>query len=156
MNAKGKRIGVLARLRDLLPGQYSIGLTGRGPGGAGLAPGRYMVEPEGLGIWAEVEITGLEALWVSFRRKTEPIGPNEVRRRRLAPGSQAGTLPAARAARAAAAGWSLQEYLWHELVDLAGRPDTRALVARVRDRKAAIPTQIDADVILEHLEDDRR
>jgi hypothetical protein len=43
LNAKGKRVGVLARLRDLLPGQYSIGLTGRGPQGAKLAPGRYAV-----------------------------------------------------------------------------------------------------------------
>ena len=42
--------------------------------------GRHMIEPEGLGVWAEVEITGLEALWVSFRRKAEPLGPNEVRR----------------------------------------------------------------------------
>jgi minor extracellular serine protease Vpr len=43
LNARGKRVGVLARLRDLLPGQYSIGLTGRGPQGAKLAPGRYAV-----------------------------------------------------------------------------------------------------------------
>jgi subtilisin family serine protease len=43
LNSKGKRVGVLARLRDLLPGQYSIGLTGRGPGGARLEPGRYAV-----------------------------------------------------------------------------------------------------------------
>lgn len=34
---------MLARLRDLLPGRYSIGLTGRGPGGAKLEPGRYAV-----------------------------------------------------------------------------------------------------------------
>jgi hypothetical protein len=51
----------------------------------GLAPGRYLVEPEGLGIWAEVEISGLEALWVSFRRKTEPVGNNEVRRVQVQP-----------------------------------------------------------------------
>lgn len=43
LDGKGKRLGVLARLRDLLPGQYSIGLTGRGPQGAMLAPGRYAV-----------------------------------------------------------------------------------------------------------------
>jgi hypothetical protein len=43
LNASGKRIGVLARLRDLLPGRYSIGLTGRGPSGARLEPGRYAV-----------------------------------------------------------------------------------------------------------------
>jgi hypothetical protein len=39
----GKRIGLLARLRDLLPGRVAIGLTGRGPGGKLLAPGRYQV-----------------------------------------------------------------------------------------------------------------
>ena len=39
--ADGKRIGLLARLRDLLPGRYAFGLTGRGPGGAVLDPGRY-------------------------------------------------------------------------------------------------------------------
>jgi hypothetical protein len=37
------RIGLLARLRDLLPGRVAIGLTGRGPGGNRLAPGRYSV-----------------------------------------------------------------------------------------------------------------
>ena len=39
--ADGKRLGLLARLRDLLPGRYAFGLTGRGPGGAVLEPGRY-------------------------------------------------------------------------------------------------------------------
>jgi subtilisin family serine protease len=38
---KGKRIGLLTRLRDLLPGRYAIGLTGRDPGGKVLRPGAY-------------------------------------------------------------------------------------------------------------------
>ena len=38
-----KRLGLLARLRDLLPGRVAIGLTGRGPDGNLLAPGRYQV-----------------------------------------------------------------------------------------------------------------
>jgi subtilisin family serine protease len=38
---KGKRLGLLARLRDLLPGRYAIGLTGRGPGGKVLRRGTY-------------------------------------------------------------------------------------------------------------------
>jgi hypothetical protein len=46
---------------------------------APLAPGLFMVEPEGLGIWASVELTGLEAMWVSFRRRMAPIGHNSVR-----------------------------------------------------------------------------
>jgi subtilisin family serine protease len=36
-----ERLGRLARLRNLLPGRYTFGLTGRGPGGERLAPGRY-------------------------------------------------------------------------------------------------------------------
>ena len=39
--AAGKRLGLLARLRDLLPGRYAFGLTGRGPHGKPLAAGRY-------------------------------------------------------------------------------------------------------------------
>jgi minor extracellular serine protease Vpr len=37
----GGRIGLLARLRDVLPGRYSFGVTGRDPTGAVLAPGDY-------------------------------------------------------------------------------------------------------------------
>jgi hypothetical protein len=37
----GERIGLLARLRDVLPGSYAFGLTGRGPGGEPLARGTY-------------------------------------------------------------------------------------------------------------------
>ena len=31
----------MARLRDLLPGSYSFGITGRGPNSIVLAPGSY-------------------------------------------------------------------------------------------------------------------
>jgi hypothetical protein len=41
--AKGKRIGLLHRLHDLLPGRYAFGLTGRGPRGGKLPPGRYVL-----------------------------------------------------------------------------------------------------------------
>jgi hypothetical protein len=42
---RGKqRLGLLARLRDLLPGQLAIGLTGRNPDGDRLPPGRYRIE----------------------------------------------------------------------------------------------------------------
>jgi subtilase family protein/PA domain-containing protein len=40
---KGKRIGIIARLRDLLPGRYAFGLTGRGPDGKVLEPGTYVL-----------------------------------------------------------------------------------------------------------------
>jgi subtilisin family serine protease len=37
----GKFLGVMARLRDLLPGSYSFGITGRGPESFRLHPGAY-------------------------------------------------------------------------------------------------------------------
>ena len=37
----GRRRGTLARLRDLLPGRYAFGITGRGPRGARLPKGTY-------------------------------------------------------------------------------------------------------------------
>ena len=39
--ADGRFIGVMARLRDLLPGAYTFGITGRGPTSLVLQPGRY-------------------------------------------------------------------------------------------------------------------
>ncbi len=43
-----------------------------------LGPGTYMVEPEGLGVWADVELTGLEAMWLDFRRIAVPSSPNII------------------------------------------------------------------------------
>jgi hypothetical protein len=37
----GEDLGLLARVRDLLPGRYDFGLTGRDPVGRFLAPGTY-------------------------------------------------------------------------------------------------------------------
>jgi subtilisin family serine protease len=39
----GRRMGLVAQLRNLLPGQFLYGLTGRGPGGKKLRPGRYLL-----------------------------------------------------------------------------------------------------------------
>ncbi|HET8606533.1 MAG TPA: S8 family serine peptidase, partial [Gaiellaceae bacterium] len=39
--ADGTGLGLLARLRDLLPGRYTFGLTGRDPAGRVLPPGDY-------------------------------------------------------------------------------------------------------------------
>ena len=36
-----KYLGRLALVRDLLPGRYAFGITGRGPGGRRLPPGDY-------------------------------------------------------------------------------------------------------------------
>jgi minor extracellular serine protease Vpr len=41
--ASGRRLGVLARLRDVLPGRYAFGLTGRGPSGKVLSEGAYVI-----------------------------------------------------------------------------------------------------------------
>jgi hypothetical protein len=38
----GKRLGALTRMHDLLPGRYAFGVTGRGPQGRTLRPGRYV------------------------------------------------------------------------------------------------------------------
>jgi subtilisin family serine protease len=40
----GARLGVLAQLRDLLPGRYAFGLTGRDAKGETLKPGRYRLK----------------------------------------------------------------------------------------------------------------
>jgi subtilisin family serine protease len=40
-------LGILARRRELLPGRYTFGLTGRGPSGERLARGRYVVRVVG-------------------------------------------------------------------------------------------------------------
>jgi subtilisin family serine protease len=52
--AKNERLGVLARLRDLLPGRHSFGLTGRDAEGSRLEPGRYRLRltawPTGDGL----------------------------------------------------------------------------------------------------------
>jgi hypothetical protein len=40
----GQRLGLLARLRDVLPGQVAFGLTGRDPDGNRLQPGLYPLQ----------------------------------------------------------------------------------------------------------------
>jgi plasmid stability protein len=60
------------------------------------------------------------------------------------------------AARAAATGRSLQEYLRGHLIELAERPDPEVWVARVRERKAALGSRLSTDSILLHRDADRR
>jgi len=60
------------------------------------------------------------------------------------------------AARAAATGRSLQEYLRSKLIDLARQPDAEALLAEVRARKAATGPALPPDRILAHQLEDRR
>ena len=51
-DASGRFIGLLARVRDLLPGSYSFGITGRDPDGKELEPGRYELR---LAAWPTLE-----------------------------------------------------------------------------------------------------
>lgn len=60
------------------------------------------------------------------------------------------------AARAAATGRSLQEYLRAQLISLASRPDPEVLVARIRDRKGRTGSRLSRERILEHRDADRR
>lgn len=60
------------------------------------------------------------------------------------------------AARAAATGRSLQEYLRAQLIELARRPDPEVVVARIRDRKETTGSRLDPDTILAHRDADRR
>ncbi|HEX2428872.1 MAG TPA: hypothetical protein VHI53_13150, partial [Gaiellaceae bacterium] len=40
---EGTRLGLLATRRDVLPGRYTFGLTGRGPTGERLRRGSYLI-----------------------------------------------------------------------------------------------------------------
>jgi hypothetical protein len=57
----GERLGVLAQLRDLLPGRYAFGLTGRDAEGETLEPDRYRLEltayPTGPGEPSRASLT---------------------------------------------------------------------------------------------------
>ena len=60
------------------------------------------------------------------------------------------------AARAAASGRSLQEYLRAKLIELAGRPDSETVLARIRERKERTRTRLSAARILGHRDAERR
>ena len=60
------------------------------------------------------------------------------------------------AARAAATGRSLQEYLRAQLIRLASQPDAEALMARVGERIARTGTRLPAAAILALRDADRR
>ena len=60
------------------------------------------------------------------------------------------------AARAAASGRSLQEYLRAQLIAWAAQPDPSVLMARARARKERVGAEIGAASILAHRDSDRR
>ena len=53
-------------------------------------------------------------------------------------------------ARAALTGRSLQEYLRGQLIELARRPDSAVVIARVRERKQRTGTRLSAERILSY------
>ena len=59
------------------------------------------------------------------------------------------------AARAAATGRSLQEYLRTRLIELAERPEAEAVLARVRERKARSGVVLVRERLLEHRDAER-
>jgi hypothetical protein len=64
-SASGQYLGVMARLRDLLPGSYSFGITGRGPTSARLAAGSYQLR---LAAWPTLPLQAKpDRAQVSFR-----------------------------------------------------------------------------------------
>jgi plasmid stability protein len=60
------------------------------------------------------------------------------------------------AARAAATGRSLQEYLRRSLIELARRPDNEVLLARVAERKRLTSSSMTPRQILQHRAAERR
>lgn len=60
------------------------------------------------------------------------------------------------ASRAALSGRSLQEYVRSQLIELARRPDAEVLLARVRDRKQRLGSQLSVESIFGHRDADRR
>ena len=69
LRADGERIGLLARLRDLIPGHVTIGITGRDPDGGRLAPGGYRLR---LSAWPTEQGGRPSRAVVRFRVKREP------------------------------------------------------------------------------------
>jgi hypothetical protein len=92
-----------------------------------LGPGTYMVEPEGLGIWTDVEMSGLEAIWITFRPRTEPTSPNLV----------TALAPAPRQAAPPAAGARPRHYVYIGDVALTGPQLTELLSFASRERATA-------------------
>jgi hypothetical protein len=59
----GDRLGLLARLRNVLPGRFTFGITGRGPGGQLLDPGRYRLKV----VAVPTARAAATVRWVTFR-----------------------------------------------------------------------------------------
>jgi hypothetical protein len=64
-SSAGRFLGVMARLRNLLPGSYSFGITGRGPTSVVLPPGNYQLR---LAAWPTLPLDAKPSrAQISFR-----------------------------------------------------------------------------------------
>lgn len=129
-----------------------------------LGPGAYMIEPEGLGVWTDVELTGLEAVWITFRPRSAPTQPNRVsavqtsyvptlRQEAVAPrtrhyvfigdvqltGGELSDVLSYAAAERAVAGTDFAEALLCDVVTLVGdTPNTEGLRGQLSERGIAV------------------
>ncbi|HHY58688.1 MAG TPA: carboxypeptidase regulatory-like domain-containing protein [Chloroflexi bacterium] len=115
-----------------------------------LGPGVYRVEPDGLGVWATVELTGLEAVRVGFRRVQEPVGANRVEP--ILPAAQRSTASAPNYLYIAAPPTSLEQCLALLRLAAAEQPQVGAdLTAAAHAARVFIAPSPDAEAIAQHL-----
>ncbi len=103
-----------------------------------LGPGHYMIEPEGIGLWTAVDLTGLEAVWVHFRKQTMPLGPTVIQPIAI-PRETATMLPSREFAAAdrLAPQTDTRHYLYI-YADLTALDDLIALLDYVKEQRPAI------------------
>lgn len=136
-----------------------------------LGPGVYMIEPEGLGVWTDVELTGLEAVWITFRPRSAPTQANQVSRlhREPAPapriesaatrtrhyvfigdvqltGRELSDVLSYASSQRAVAGTDFAEALRADVVTLVGNtPNTEGLHAQLSDRGILVQSYVPAE-----------
>lgn len=64
---RGRSLGVVTRLRDLLPGRYAIRMTGRGADGRPLRPGRYVLKLQAWPVDASEGTVPATVVRIPFR-----------------------------------------------------------------------------------------
>jgi hypothetical protein len=142
-----------------------------------LGPGHYMIEPEGLGVWTDVTLSGLEAMWVHFRRRRAPAAPNLVHPYQPVTQPSAGSAPADNGTTGGnhylfvssppgeitevialmryvstthpQVGNSLEEALKADRVTILGTPDAASTAIESALRAAAIPVERIAKLAME-------
>ena len=129
-----------------------------------LGPGTYMVEPEGLGIWADVQLTGLEVVWLDFRRKAVPSSPHVVEKlppaeeKRASPASVSTPHSSVQAVQEAAAlgGLSPARWIATETPPAHSEPPPAAARDRVCALVLSAPSRVeDVRALLRHVAEGR-